>query len=593
MKKWVVRAKKADFNAIAEKFHITPIMARLIRNRDIIEDDDIEYFLNAGLSDMHDPFLMKDVDKACDLLIEAIRNGKTIRVVGDYDIDGVSASTILMRSLKAAGAKVSYRLPHRIRDGYGINNNIIDEAFNDDIDMIITCDNGIAAFNEVEHANELGMDVIITDHHEIPFEEIEGQKQYKVPNALCVINPHQEDDNYPYENICGAMVAYKLVLALKKKIDNCSFAKDYDDNSTGLHKIAPSLTDSLLDFAAFATIGDIMPLLNENRIAVKYGIRSIKNTKNIGLSALIDETGVQRDRLKPYHFGFVLGPCVNAVGRLYSADTALDLFLTDDEEEARRLAKVLKSANEERKAIENEKLEEAFDLVETGSDGHDYERDTVLLVYMGDCHESLAGLIAGKIKEKYNKPTIVFTDCETGIKGSGRSIECYDIFAELSKHKDLFQKFGGHPMACGLSMEKANFETLRRVLNEESQLTEEDLVSKYYIDIDMPINYVSSELLSELDRLEPCGQDNPSPVFAQKNLQILSRKKNPKGNQITLAVKTPPHNDKPERVMYATMFGEADELLARLEGKNTITMAYVPEYNDYFGRIQLKIKDFI
>lgn len=593
MKKWVIRAKKADFEAIGQKYSISPILARLIRNRDIIEDEDINYYLNAGLSDMHSPFLMKGIDKACDLIISAIRDGKTIRIVGDYDIDGVCATTILMRSLIAAGGKVSYRLPHRIRDGYGINNAIIDEAFNDDIDMIITCDNGIAAYDEVEHANELGMSVIITDHHEIPIEECADGKKYKIPNALCVINPHQADDSYPFENICGAMVAYKLMQALFEKIEKCGFARETGDTTIGLHKIPTSVIDDLLDFAAFATIGDIMPLLNENRVAVKYGIESVKNTNNTGLSALIDETGVSRENLRPYHFGFILGPCVNAVGRLYSADSALELFMTEDVNEARRLAKVLREANEERKAIENEKLEEAFRLVETGSDGHDYSLDTVLLVYMGDCHESLAGLIAGKIKEKYNKPTVVFTDCDTGIKGSGRSIEGYDIFAEMSKHKDLYQKFGGHPMACGLSIEKANFEVLRRVLNEESPLTEEDLVPKYYIDIDMPINYVSEELLNELDLLAPFGQGNPSPLFAQKNLQIVSRKRNAKGNLVTLSVKSPPHNDKPERVMYATMFGEADEILSRLEGKNTITMAYVPEFNDYFERIQLSIKDFI
>ncbi|MDO4188503.1 MAG: single-stranded-DNA-specific exonuclease RecJ [Lachnospiraceae bacterium] len=593
MKKWVVRAKKADFNEIAERFNISPITARLIRNRDIVGDEAINYYLNASLSDMHDPFLMKGVSEACEVLINAINNGKTIRVVGDYDIDGVCATTILVRALTAAGGKISYRLPHRIRDGYGINNNIINEASDDDIDMIITCDNGIAAFEEIELANRLGMSVIITDHHEIPFEVVGGKNQYKIPNAVCVINPHQEDDNYPYENICGAMVAYKLILALQDKLETCPFAKESYDKTDGLHKVDSELTDMLLDFAAFATIGDIMPLVDENRVAVKYGIESVKHTKNKGLSALIDATGIARNNLKPYHFGFVLGPCVNAVGRLYSADTALELFLTEDEEEATRLAKTLKDVNEERKNLENEKVEEALNLVETGSDGHDYNLDTVLLVYLGECHESLAGLIAGKIKEKYNKPTIVFTDCETGIKGSGRSIDSYDIFSELSKHKDLYQKFGGHPMACGLSMVKSNFEELRRILNEESALTEDDLVAKYYIDIDMPINYVSEELLSEMDMLAPFGQDNPSPLFAQKNLQIISRKKNPKGNLVTLAVKSPPHNDKPERVMYATMFGDADEILSRLEGKNTITMAYVPEYNDYFDRVQLSIKDFI
>ena len=589
MKKWVVRAKKADFEAIGRKFNISPITARLIRNRDIIEDKDIDYYLNAGISDMHNPFLMKGMDKACELIIAAIKDGKSIRIVGDYDIDGVCASTILMRGFKAAGARVSYRLPHRIRDGYGLNMNIINEAASDGVDVIVTCDNGIAAFKEIARAKELGISVVVTDHHEIPFEEDGGDVKYIMPEADCIVNPHQPDDTYPFEDICGGMVAYKLLLALKQSID-----KELAENDDiRLQAIPEEVTDVLFDFAAFATVGDIMPLIDENRVAVKYGLRSIKCTRNIGLSALIDETGVKREKLSTYHIGFILGPCVNAVGRLYSADEALELFLTEDIDEAVRRAKVLKSANEERKALEDIKLKQAFEIVESGSDGHDYDSDTVLLLYMGDCHESLAGLIAGKLKEKYCKPTVVFTDCETGIKGSGRSIDCYDIFAELSKYKSLYQKFGGHPMACGLSMEKGNFEELRRRVNEDSPLTEESLIDKYYIDIDMPINYVSYELLNDIEKLGPFGQANPSPLFAQKNLQILARKKNQKGNQVTLTLKSPPHNDKRECVMYATMWCEADEVFDRLNGKNTITIAYVPEYNDYFDRLQLSIKDFI
>lgn len=573
MKKWVIRAKKADFKAISEKHNISEICARLLRNRDVCDDDEIRYYLNATVSDMHDPHLMKDMDKACDLIHLAISNNKHIRVVGDYDIDGVCATTILVRGLRSIGGNVSYRLPHRILDGYGLNNGIIDEAAADDVDMIITCDNGIAAVNEIAHAKELGIDVIVTDHHEIPYVMEGDEKKYIMPDALCVVNPHRADDTYPYANICGAMVAYKLILALSD--------------------VPLDVSDMLFDFAAFATVGDIMPLKDENRVAVKYGLRSIKATKNIGLSALIDETGVKRDRLSAYHIGFVLGPCVNAVGRLDTADTALKLFLTEDYDEARETAKVLKETNDLRKQITEEKIAEAVKLVETGSDGHNYEDDTVLLVYMQDCHESIAGLIAGKLKERYSKPTIVFTDAETGIKGSGRSIEVYDIFSELSKYRELFIKFGGHPMACGLSIEKANFEELRRRINKDSPLTPDDLISKYYIDIDMPINYVSKDLLNELEMLAPFGQDNASPLFAQKNLQILSRKKNPKGNMVTLTVKSGPHNLKPECVMYATMFGDADEILGRLSGKSTITMAYVPEYNEYFDRIQLSIKDFI
>lgn len=594
MKKWVIRAKSADFEAIAKKHNISPITARLIRNRDIISDEDIDYYLNATLDDLFDPFLLSGVDEACNIIIDAVKKNKKIRIVGDYDIDGVCATTILMRGLLSIGANVSYRLPHRIKDGYGINKRIIDEAKEDGIELIITCDNGIAAFNEIMHAKELSINVIITDHHEIPFEETENGIKYNVPDADCVINPHLMNDTTPFKEICGAYVAYKLIIGLKKKLDKLAESDgDAQFAEYGLHKIPEEVADMLLDFAAFATVGDVMPLISENRTLVKYGLRSLKSTKNIGMSTLIDVTGVNRERISPYHIGFVLGPCVNAVGRLYSADIALELFLTDDEEKARELANKLKEANSERRAIEEAKLNEAYDLVETGTDGHDYNSDTVLLLYIKDCHESIAGLIAGRVKEKYNKPTICFTDGEEGIKGSGRSIEGYDIFAELSKYRDMYIKFGGHPMACGLSMDKENFEPLRELLNANSPLTEKDLVSKYYIDIDMPINYVSRELIDEIERLGPFGQGNPSPLFAQKNLRIISRKKNAKGNLLTLLVKSPMHNDKPEREIYATMFTDADEMLKKLEGRDTVTLAYVPSYNDFFSRVEIQIKDLI
>lgn len=585
MKQWILRMKKADFKAISEKYGISEICARILRNRDIISDEDIDYFLNARVLDMHSPFLMKDIDKACRIICDAIKDNKSIRVVGDYDIDGVCATTILIRGLRALGARASFRLPHRIKDGYGLNNTIIDEAKEDDVDLIITCDNGIAASEEIRHAKEIGIEVIITDHHEIPFVERKGVKEFIIPDALCVINPHQADDNYPYKDICGAMVAYKLILALKMGLENGSLS------NAGKGTITGELADMLFDFAAFATVGDVMPLLDENRVAVKYGLRTMKTTKNPGLSALIDATGIKRDRLSAYHLGFVLGPCVNAVGRLDSAETALKLFLTDDFGEATILAKELKETNDLRKSIMELKIKEASDIVESGSDGHDYEKDTVLLLYMKDCHESLAGLIAGKLKERFTKPAIVFTDAETGIKGSGRSIDNYDIFAELSKFRDRFIKFGGHPMACGLTIDKSEFEGLRRDINQNSPLKPEDLVDKCYIDIDMPINYISDELIRELDELAPFGQGNPSPLFAQKNLQIVSRKKNAKGNMVTLQLKSGPHGELPERVMFASMFGNADEILNGIQDRSQVTVLYVPEHNDFFDRLQINIKD--
>ncbi len=553
MKKWVLHAKSADFEAIAKKYNISPITARLIRNRNIISDEDIDYYLNATLDDLFDPFLLSGVKEACDIILDAVNNNKKIRIVGDYDIDGVCATTILMRGLLSIGANVSYRLPHRIKDGYGLNERIIDEAKEDGVELIITCDNGIAASSEIKHAKELSINVIITDHHEIPVLENENGITYKVPQADCVINPHLENDTTPFKEICGAYVAYKLILALKKKSDEIIDSERFAQFANGgLHKIPEEVMDMLLDFAAFATVGDVMPLISENRTLVKYGLRSLKSTKNIGMSTLIDVTGVNRERISPYHVGFVLGPCVNAVGRLYSADIALELFLTDDVDEAYKLANKLKEANTERRAIEEVKLNEAYDLVENGTDGHDYNSDTVLLLYIRECHESIAGLIAGRIKEKYNKPTICFTD-----------------------------------------MDKNNFERLRKLLNDNSPLTENDLVSKYYIDIDMPINYVSRELIDEIERLGPFGQGNPSPVFAQKNLRIVSRKKNAKGNLLTLLVKSPKHNDKPEREIYATMFTDADEMLKKLEGRDTVTLAYVPTYNDFFQRVEIQIKDLI
>jgi len=577
MKKWMLQAKKADFNRISKEFGISEILARLIRNRDVISDDEIKYYLNARISDMHDPFIMKDMDLACQIIKSAVDSNKTIRIIGDYDVDGVLATTILVKGLSSVGGNVSHRLPDRIKDGYGLNMKMIDEAKADGIDLIITCDNGIAASKEIKYAKDLGIDVVVTDHHEIPFEEHDGIKVSVLPPADAVVDPHRDDDDYPYKTICGGMVAYKLILALQKR---------YFD-------IAETLTDELLDFAAFSTIGDIMPLTDENRIAVKYGLNSMKNTVNIGLSSLIDATGVKREALSVYHVGFILGPCINSVGRLESAETALNLFLTEDYDEAKELAKKLKDTNEIRKNIMDEKIKETIDLVENNLDGHDYSKDTVLVVFVEDCHESIAGLIAGRLREHFVKPSIVFTDAEDGIKGSGRSIECYNIFEELTKCKDLFTKFGGHPMEAGLSMPKENLCKLREQINRNSTLTEADLVDKLSIDIDMPINYVSMKLINEIDRLAPYGTGNPSPLFAQKNLSIVSRKSNPKGNMVTLLLKSGPHGEMKETSMFATMFGDAKKILSEMEGKSTITIAYVPEYNDFFDRVQIRIKEYI
>jgi len=579
MKKWVIKAKSADFNAIAERHNISPILARLIVNRGVVDDAQIDMYLNGKKKDMYSPFLLKDMDITCVALLKAIHEKKHIRVVGDYDIDGVCATTILVRGLKHFGANVSSRLPHRIRDGYGLNKNIIEEAKQDGVDVILTCDNGIAAYDEIVLARELGIDVFITDHHEVPYDCSNGEKVYKLPPANAIINPHREDDMYPFKEICGGMVAYKLIMALNECIENKE--KSLDEKAEEI----------IFELAAFATVGDIMPLCDENRIAVKEALLTMANTKNIGLSSLMDVQGVKRENLSPYHIGFILGPCINAAGRLDTADIALELLLTEDVDKALSIAKRMRELNEERKNIEDKKLKEAFDLIDNSSDGHDYSKDTVLFIYIPECHESIAGLIAGKLREKYSKPSVVFTDAASCLKGSGRSIDAYNMHDEFMKFNDLFLKFGGHPLACGLSIEKEKFEEVRKTINEASTLSEDDLIEKYCIDIDMPINYVDDRLLSELERLKPFGQGNSAPVFAQKNLTVLSRKGNAKGNYLTLQVKTLPHNDKPEKTMFATMFCDSNKVLSELDRKDKITMAYVPEYNDYFERIQLSIKE--
>ena len=584
MKKWVIKAIKADFDEIARKHNISPILARLLVNRGMVEDSDIDKFLNGTKEDMYSPFLLKDMDVACETILKSIQEGKRIRIVGDYDIDGVCATAILVRGLRCIGAEVSTRLPHRINDGYGLNKNIIEEAKNDGIELIITCDNGIAAFDEIKLAVEYGIEVVVTDHHEVPFEIIDDEKVYKLPPAKAVVDPHREDDDTPYKNICGAMVAYKLIKALDQLITDRII-------TNGLNNISSSVEEMIFEFAGFATVGDIMPLCDENRIAVKYALSSMKTTKNIGMSSLMDVQGVKRERLSPYHIGFVLGPCINATGRLSTADIALELLLTENSERALGIAKQMRELNEERKRIEDEKIKEAYELVDTMSDGHDYASDTVLLIYIKDCHESLAGLIAGKLREKYSKPSIVFTDAKDGWKGSGRSIDAYNMHDEFMKYNDMLIKFGGHPMACGLTIDPNKFEEFRRLINESSPLTEEDLVEKYSIDIDMPINYSDMALVNELEKLAPFGQGNPSPLFAQKNLSIVSRKGNAKGNYLTLQVRTLPHGDRPEKTMFATKFCDSNNALLELEGVQTITMAYVPEYNDFFDRVQLSIKD--
>ena len=492
MEKWVVTTKKANFQEIAEKFHINQVTARLIRNRDVVGDDAIEEYLNGSLLNLHNPHMLLDCDKAVEILLEKLEEQKKIRIIGDYDIDGVNATVILYKGLRHCHGNVDYEIPHRIRDGYGINIQLIQDAYEDGVDTIITCDNGIAAVDQVEYAKSLGMTVIITDHHE-PMEE--------KPKADAIVNPKQQECTYPYKQLCGAAIAYKVIVCLYEAVG-----------------ISKRESDMFIEYAAIATIGDVMDLTDENRIIVKEGLQMLSKTTNLGLKALIEANGLKGSDISSYHIGFVLGPCINAGGRLDTAERAVRLLLTESESEALQIAEELKLLNDERKSMTLEGLERAVEEIETGG----LRNDKVFIVYLPDCHESLAGIIAGRIRERYHKPTFVLTDGEESVKGSGRSIEAYQMFDEMMKCRELFLKFGGHPMAAGLSILKENVPNLRERLNTLTDLTEEDFIPKVTIDIPMPISYISEALIDELAYLEPFGKGNPKPLFAEKDLNILS-----------------------------------------------------------------------
>lgn len=510
MSKWMVAAKRADFDAIAKKYQISPVLARIIRNRDVIEDKDIDKYLNGTRYDLYAPELLKDMEKAVDILLEKIAQKKQIRIIGDYDIDGICSTYILYKGLFECGAQVDTAIPHRIRDGYGLNDHLIQEAYDAGTDTVVTCDNGIAAYDQIAFANELGMTVIVTDHHEVPYDEVNGERQYKIPPAKAVVDPKQEDCTYPFSEICGAVVAYKLILSLIAKHTKKNW-QDVMESEIGLE---------LLEFAAFATIGDVMELRDENRILVKSGLELMAYTRNIGLKALMQATNSNPAHIKPYTIGFVLGPCLNATGRLDSAVNALELFQTVDADKAAILAGDLKAMNDSRKDLTAKGVEEAIEQIEkTGLD-----KDKVLVVYLPNVHESLAGIIAGRIREKYYKPAFVLTRAEEGVKGSGRSIEAFHMYDEMTKCKELYTKYGGHKLAAGLSLPEENVELFRRKLNENCQLTDEDFEEKVLIDVPMPMAYVNFNFISELEKLEPFGNGNSKPQFAQKNVQFISGK---------------------------------------------------------------------
>lgn len=564
MQRWFITMKKADFNAIGEKYHISPILARLIRNRDIIGDDAVDFYLNGTIADLYDGMLMQDMDRAVEILAEKIREEKPVRVIGDYDIDGVNATYILQEGLSGLGADVDTDIPDRIKDGYGLNKMLIDRALDDGIDTVITCDNGIAASDEIAYAKENGLTVIVTDHHEIPYIEMDGEKEYLLPRADAVVDPHRADCAYPFKGLCGAAVAYKLVEALYNVMQ-----RDPED------------VDYLMENVAIATVGDVMDLNGENRIFVKQGLEMLKRTQNQGLKALIECTGIDVERLNAYHIGFVLGPCINASGRLDTAKRALELLNARTRREAVMLAEDLKALNDSRKEMTERGVAEAVNLIETTS----LKDDRVLVVYLPDCHESIAGIIAGRIRERYYRPVFVLTKAEEGVKGSGRSIEAYDMFAQMCRCRALFTKFGGHKLAAGLSLEEDNVQRFRETINALCDLTEEDLQEKVSIDMQLPFPYITEELIRELELLEPFGKGNQKPLFAERNLRVVSPRVFGK-NRNVLKCRL---EDMQGNQMEAVYFGDVEKCLKTMEEKKVMSFTYYPSINEYMGRRSIQI----
>ena len=584
MEKWFVINKGADFAGIAKRFGISPVTARLLRNREVMGDEAIARYLKGGIGELYDPHLLLDSDRLTDILVQKISEQKKIRVIGDYDIDGVMSTYILYKGITRCGGSVDFQIPDRMKDGYGINDHLIEQADEAGIDTIITCDNGIAAIGEIAHAKSLGMTVLVTDHHEIPYTEERGERHYKRSEADAIVNPKQMECTYPYKNLCGAAVAWKVIQILYEKCD-IAVEESYD----------------FLENVAFATVGDVMDLTDENRILVREGLKRIHTTMNPGMRALILQNKLEPEQISSYHFGFVLGPCINASGRLETAKIALNLFLQEDVKKASEIAAELVDLNAQRKDMTAEGVELAMQQVEEGNTG-----EKVLVVYLPDVHESLAGIIAGRIREACHKPTFVLTKSEDGVKGSGRSIEAYSMYEELCKCQELFTKFGGHPMAAGLSLPEANVEIFREKINACCGLTEEDFIPKIKIDIPMPVDYPDIPLVNELLLLEPFGKANVKPQFADKNLGIdraVVVGKNQNVLKLTLktergkSISADYFGDVEEfREYYGRKYGENEVQQAFLGRTNGIRMSvvYYPEINRYQGNesIQIVIKNY-
>ena len=584
--KWVVAAKRADFQGIGQKFGIDPVIARVIRNRGLTDQKEIDRYLNGTKADLYDPHLLKDADKGAQIIKEKILQKKKIRIIGDYDIDGVQAAYILIKALRRCNALADVVIPDRMKDGYGINAHLISQAAEEGVDTILTCDNGIAAAEPVQMAKEAGMTVVVTDHHDIPYQEENGQIRYMPAQADAVVDPKQEDCPYPFSGLCGAAVAYKFVQVLYEKMG-----------------VDPTEADVFLENAGFATVGDVMDLQDENRILVKLGLEMLNHTENLGMKALILQNGLTPGTLKAYHIGFKIGPCLNASGRLDTARRSLRLLLCENELEAGKLAAELTDLNEERKDMTALAVEEAKAVIRR----EHMEEDKVLVVFLPDCHESLAGIVAGRLRAAYCRPALVITRGEHAAKGSGRSTECYSMFQELSRCRELFDNFGGHPMAAGFSLQEENIGPLRKALNENTKLTREDLIPKVVIDVPMPVDYVTKELVDQLAVLEPFGKSNEKPVFADRNLlirrvRVLGREK----NVLRMELESAGHT-----VMEGVYFGDPEDLRLSvaekygmvkaqelLDGKRMedirMHMTYYPEKNCYqgFETLQLKIQGF-
>lgn len=566
----MVQTKRADFNGLAKELGVSPVSVRIMRNRGMETKEAMERYLYGTLDGLYDGGRMKNMGEAVAVLIKKLREEKRIRIIGDYDIDGVCASYLLLTGLRraerelgkgtgpAGSTRIDYEIPDRVRDGYGINEAIIRQAAADGVDTLVTCDNGIAAAKEISLAKELGMTVVVTDHHEVPVEE----ERQVLPPADVVVDPKQEGETYPFREICGAVVAYKLVEKLYE--------------ASGVHR---EEWRELLEFAAIATVGDVMRLQDENRILVKYGLKQMARTRNLGLRKLVEKTGLDITDLSAYHIGFVIGPCLNAGGRLQTAKAALRLFLSEDEAEAERLAEELKELNDIRKDMTKKGEDEAIAQVEER-----YMGDKVLVVFLPDCHESLAGIIAGRVREHFHKPSIVLTRSGDMVKGSGRSIEPYHMFRELTKVRDLLPKFGGHPMAAGLSIKEEDVPEFRKRLNENAELTEDDFIPRVWIDVPMPLEYVTEGLVEELKRLEPFGQGNEKPLFAQKGLMIRSLRVLGKNrNVVKLGLVTDTGLS-----MDGLLFGDGDAFQKELAGKDRIDIVYYPDINEYNGNRMLQ-----